>query len=86
MSFLPNLLILFHFPEALTRRILEHSLPWGEDGMRRRQWQPTPLLLPGKSHGRRSLVGCSPCDLAAAAAADGMILVGLRSESGGLVF
>ena len=27
---------------------------------RRRQWHPTPLLLPGKSHGRRSLVGCSP--------------------------
>ena len=27
---------------------------------RRRQWQPTPVLLPGKSHGRRSLVGCSP--------------------------
>ena len=26
----------------------------------RRQWHPTPLLLPGKSHGRRSLVGCSP--------------------------
>ena len=26
----------------------------------RRQWQPTPILLPGKSHGRRSLVGCSP--------------------------
>ena len=25
-----------------------------------RQWQPTPVLLPGKSHGRRSLVGCSP--------------------------
>ena len=23
-------------------------------------WQPTPVLLPGKSHGRRSLVGCSP--------------------------
>ena len=28
-------------------------LPW------RRQWQPTPVLLPGKPHGRRSLVGCS---------------------------
>ena len=28
--------------------------------MGRRQWQPTPVLLPGKSHGRRSLVGCSP--------------------------
>ena len=28
--------------------------------VRRRQWHPTPVLLPGKSHGRRSLVGCSP--------------------------
>ena len=26
----------------------------------RRQWQPTPVLLPGNSHGRRHLVGCSP--------------------------
>ena len=26
----------------------------------RRQWHPTPVLLPGKSHGRRSLLGCSP--------------------------
>ena len=26
----------------------------------RRQWHPTPVLLPGKSHGRRSLVGCRP--------------------------
>ena len=26
----------------------------------RRQWHPTPVLLPGKSHGRRSLIGCSP--------------------------
>ena len=29
---------------------------------RRRQWQPTPVLLPGKSHGWRNLVGCSPWD------------------------
>ena len=29
-----------------------HSFPW-------RQWHPTPVLLPGKSHGRRSLEGCS---------------------------
>ena len=28
----------------------------------RRQWRPTPVLLPGKSHGWRSLVGCSPWD------------------------
>ena len=26
----------------------------------RRQWHPTPVLLPGKSHAWRSLVGCSP--------------------------
>ena len=26
----------------------------------RRQWHPTPVLLPGKSHGWRSLVGCGP--------------------------
>ena len=26
----------------------------------RRWWHPTPVLLPGKSHGRRSLEGCSP--------------------------
>ena len=29
-------------------------MPW------RRQWQPTPGLLPGESHGQRSLVGCRP--------------------------
>ena len=39
--------------------------PWFfllEDSMRnwRRQWQPTPVLLPGNSRGRRSLVVCSP--------------------------
>ena len=28
--------------------------------IRRRQWHPTPVLLRGKFHGRRSLVGCSP--------------------------
>ena len=27
---------------------------------RRRQWHPTPILLPGKPHGWRSLEGCSP--------------------------
>ena len=28
--------------------------------IRRRQWHPTPVLLPGKSHRQRSPVGCSP--------------------------
>ena len=30
------------------------KIPW------RRKWHPTPVLSPGKPHGRRSLVGCSP--------------------------
>ena len=30
------------------------KIPW------RRKWQPTPVSLPGKSHGQRSLVGCRP--------------------------
>ena len=34
---------------------LVNYVPFG-----RRQWHPTPVLLPGKSHGQRSLVGCSP--------------------------
>ena len=28
----------------------------------RRQWQSTPVLLPGNSHGQRSLVSCNPWD------------------------
>ena len=42
--------------EKLGWRIRAHLLSFP----RRRQWQPTPVLLPGKSHGWRSLVGCSP--------------------------
>ena len=30
------------------------KVPW------RRKWQPTPVFLPGKSHGQRNLVGYSP--------------------------
>ena len=30
------------------------KIPW------RREWQPAPVFLPGKSHGRKSLAGCSP--------------------------
>ena len=38
-----------------------HHCSWVYSVMnRRRQWHPTPVLLPGKSHGWRSLVGCSP--------------------------
>ena len=34
--------------------------PWVRKSPRRRKWQPTPVLLPGKLHGLRSLVGYSP--------------------------
>ena len=30
------------------------KIPWS------RKWQPIPVFLPGKFHGQRSLVGCSP--------------------------
>ena len=33
---------------------LRGKIPW------RRKWQPTPVFLPGKSHGQRSLVDYSP--------------------------
>ena len=32
----------------------------GSGNTRPKKWQPTPVLLPGKSHGQRSLVGYSP--------------------------
>ena len=34
--------------------------PWVGKILWRRKWQPTPVLLPGKSHGRRNVVGYSP--------------------------
>ena len=36
--------------------------PWVEKKPWRRAWQPTPVFLPGESHGHRSLVGYSPWD------------------------
>ena len=44
-----------HCCHCIPSRILpNHAILWT------RQWHPTPALLPGKSHGWRSLVGCSP--------------------------
>ena len=34
--------------------------PWLRNIPRRRKWQPTPVFLPEKSHGQKSLVGYSP--------------------------
>ena len=38
-------------------------LPWVGKIPWRRAWQPTPVLLPRKSHGQRSLASCSPWGL-----------------------
>ena len=39
---------------------MEYIFPCSHLQSQRRQWHPTPVLFPGKSHGWRSLVGCSP--------------------------
>ena len=36
------------------------SIPWVGKIPWRREWQPTPVFLPGESHGERSLAGHSP--------------------------
>ena len=49
-------------PRLLSLLTLSSSLLFASPAhsQRRRQWHPTPVLLTGKFHGRRSLVGCSP--------------------------
>ena len=42
--------------ETWIRSLGQEDPPW------RRKWQPTPVLLPGKSHRQRSLVDYSPWD------------------------
>ena len=47
-------------------RLNGHEFEWtlevgdGQGGLWRRRRHPIPVLLPGKSHGWRSLMGCSP--------------------------
>ena len=36
------------------------SIPGSRKTPRRREWQPTPVFLPGEFHGQRSLAGYSP--------------------------
>ena len=36
------------------------SIPGSERSPGEREWLPTPVFFPGESHGKRSLVGCSP--------------------------
>ena len=55
------LVLTFFFLHPSTHK--GHDIHLWEQGWQhmrwRRQWHPTPVLLPGKSHGWRSLVGCS---------------------------
>ena len=37
-----------------------NSIPGSERSPGEKKWQPTPVFLPGKSHGQRSLAGYSP--------------------------
>ena len=46
---------------ANERRPQRHRLdPWIGEILWGRVWQPTPVFLPGESHGQRSLAGYSP--------------------------
>ena len=48
-------------PICQFRRPKRHGFyPWVGKILGRRAWQPTPVLLPGESHGQRSLAGYSP--------------------------
>ena len=49
----------FYTPVGLSI-CMEFCLPHPQRIPWRRKWQPTPIFLPGESHGRRSLVGYSP--------------------------
>ena len=47
---------------------LVRKIPW------RREWPPTPVFLPGESHGQRSLAGYSPWGHKELNTAEGLIL------------
>ena len=49
--------------EATCWTLPQHVIACHYNDFWRRQWQPTPVLLPGKSHGPKSMVGCSPWGL-----------------------
>ena len=60
---------MYVFIHKICKNILKNPKPYlslfeaTSHSLRRRQWHPTPVFLHGKSHGRRSLVGCSPWGL-----------------------
>ena len=61
-----DLYVFILYPATLLNSLISSSnflvlyLWFSMYSIRRRQWNTTPVLLPGKSHGQRSLLGCSP--------------------------
>jgi len=47
-------------PPAYAGNLRHWFDPWVRKIPWRRKWQPTPVLLPGESHGQRNLAGYSP--------------------------
>ena len=64
-------LFLFYFWASLAAQMVKNLLPcrrcvfnpWVRKIAFRREWLPTPVFLPGKCHGQRSLASCSPWGL-----------------------
>ena len=54
------------------------SLGWGEPWSR--EWQPTPVFLPGEFHGQRSLAGYSPWGRKESDMTEGLILSLLKTS------
>ena len=46
--------------KELKHLLKKHTIKVNSDLLSNMQWHSTPVLLPGKSYGWRSLVGCSP--------------------------
>ena len=56
-----RVVLLAKSPPANSAVIKRHRFnPWVRKTPWSRKWQPTPVFLPGKSHGQRSLAGYSP--------------------------
>ena len=60
-NFITNILMLVNFFTGVFKNVRDLGLiPWSGRSPWRRKWQPTPIFLPGKSCGQRTLAGYSP--------------------------
>ena len=47
-------------PSCLCRRFETQVRFLGQKDPMEKEWQPTPVILPGESHGQKNLAGCRP--------------------------